>query len=148
MALEMMINVSEQVKNQQDATHSISMGNSPFQDGVKFTVTGYGYRHPKVDGKILDKTSPVLTTTIGDLFLTMVTRSKVTADGQIIAPNGTFNKAIADKIAELNGKTNGEILTAIVKMAEGKEITVTREAYIAGDGTRRYPATIIHLNFV
>lgn len=129
---------------------SISMSNSPFQNKVTLKVTGFTYKQAENDGKVDADAmvNPVLTTTVGDMFLSMTLKAKVDADGKILEPNGTFNQFIKDTISKNNGKSNGEILNAIVDGCKDKEIVVSRQPYstISKDG-RKYVAYMVVLNF-
>ena len=129
---------------------SISMSNSPFQNKVTFKVTGFTYKQAENDGKVDADAmvNPVLTTTVGDMFLSMTLKAKVDADGKILEPNGTFNQFIKDTISKNNGKSNGEILNAIVDGCKDKEVVVSRQPYstISKD-ERKYVAYMVVLNF-
>lgn len=129
---------------------SISMGNSPFQQGVTFKVTGFTYKQAQNDGKVDANafTNPVLETTIGDMFLSMTLKARVNAEGKILEPNGTFNQFIKDTISKMGGKSNGEILTAIVDGCKDKEVVVSRQPYAAmtKDG-RKFAASLVVLDF-
>lgn len=129
---------------------TISMGNSPFQDRVTFKVTDFTYKQAENDGKVDAKASvnPVLTTSIGDMFLSMALKMRVDAEGKILEPNGTFNKFIKDTISNNAGKSNGEILTAIVGGCKDKEIVVSRQPYVAvtKDG-RKFASSLVILDF-
>jgi hypothetical protein len=129
---------------------SISMGNSPFQQGVIFKVTGFTYKQAQNDGKVDANASvnPVLTTSVGDMFLSMVLKARVDAEGKVLEPNGTFNQFVKNIISNMVGKSNGEILTAIVDGCEDKEVFVTRQPYAAmtKDG-RKFAASLVILDF-
>lgn len=129
---------------------TISMGNSPFQDKVTFKVTGFTYKQAENDGKVDANAfaNPVLTTSVGDMFLSMALKAKVNAEGNILEPNGTFNKFIKDTISKNAGKSNGEILTALVKGCKDKEVVVSRQPYAAmtKDG-RKFAASLVILDF-
>ncbi|MDY5324410.1 MAG: hypothetical protein SPG96_05775 [Succinivibrio sp.] len=129
---------------------TISMGQSPFQDRVTFKVTGFTYKQAENDGKVDAKASvnPVLITTVGDMFLSMALKMRVDAEGKILEPNGTFNHFIKDIIGRMAGKSNGEILTAIVDGCKDKEVVVSRQPYVAitKDG-RKFAASLVILDF-
>lgn len=129
---------------------TISMGNSPFQDKVTFKVTGFTYKQAENDGKVDVNAfaNPVLTTSVGDMFLSMALKAKVNAEGNILEPNGTFNKFIKDTISKNAGKSNGEILTALVEGCKDKEVVVSRQPYAAmtKDG-RKFAASLVILDF-
>mgnify|MGYP006878126300 CR=1 FL=1 len=129
---------------------SISMGHSPFQDRVTFKVTGFTYKQAQNDGKVDANASvnPVLTTSVGDMFLSMAIKARVDAEGHILEPNGTFNRFIGDTISANTGKSNGEILKAIVNGCKDKEVVVSRQPYaaITKDG-RRFASSLVILNF-
>ena len=129
---------------------SISMSNSPFQNKVTFKVTSFTYKQAENDGKVDADAmvNPVLTTTVGDMFLSMILKAKVDADGKILEPNGTFNQFIKDTISKNNGKSNGEILNAIVDGCKDKEVVVSRQPYSAISKDRqKYVAYMVVLNF-
>lgn len=129
---------------------SISMGNSPFQHGVTFKVTGFTYKQAQNDGKVDPNASanPVLITSVGDLFLSMALKARVTAEGGVLEPNGTFNQFVKNTISEKAGKCNGEILAAIVEGCKNKEVVVSRRPYAAmtKDG-RKFAASLVVLDF-
>lgn len=129
---------------------SISMSNSPFQNGVIFKVTGFTYKQAENDGKVDANAmvNPVLVTTVGDMFLSMTLKSRVDADGNVLEPNGTFNQFVRTTISKMAGKTNGEILNAIVDGCKDKEIVVTRKPYsaLSKDG-RRFGSALVILDF-
>lgn len=129
---------------------SISMGNSPFQQGVIFEVTGFTYKQAQNDGRVDANASvnPVLTTSVGDMFLSMALKARVDAEGKVLEPNGTFNQFIKDTISKMLGKSNGEILTAIVDGCKDKRIVVSRQPYAAmtKDG-RKFAASLVILDF-
>ena len=139
---------TESETNTANASTSIKQGNSPFQNNVQFTISGFSYEKAEVDGKV-DKDAylnPVLVTSVGSLFLSTVLRSRVKDDGSVLTPNGTFNKFCREQISKYN--TNGEILKAIVDGCEDKKIVVNRIPFaaISKDG-RRIPAFLMELNF-
>lgn len=129
---------------------TISMGNSPFQQNAIFKVTGFTYKQAENDGKVDANAfaNPVLTTTIGDMFLSMALKARVNAEGSVLEPNGTFNRFIKDTISANTGKSNGEILKAIVDGCKDKEVKVSRQPYaaITKDG-RRFAASLVILDF-
>ena len=129
---------------------SISMGQSPFQDRVAFKVTGFTYKQAEDDGKVDANASvnPVLTTSVGDMFLSMALKARVNAEGAILEPSGTFNRFIKDTISKMAGKSNGEILAAIVDGSKDKEVVVSRQPYVAitKDG-RKFASSLVILNF-
>lgn len=130
---------------------NISLGNSPFQHGVRFKVTGFTFTVPLEDGKpkANARTLPVLVTTVGNLYLSLLTKRKVGSDGEIRTPNGTFNKAVADIIKASNGKTDGEILQAIVDANKDKEIETLRTPFVAKSKLQtEYASDLIEFNFV
>lgn len=129
---------------------SISMGQSPFQDRVTFKVTGFTYKQAQIDGKVDTNasTNPVLITTVGDMFLSMALKARVSAEGSVLEPNGTFNRFVKDTISKMAGKSNGEILTAIVDGCKDKEVVVSRQPYVAitKDG-RKFASSLVVLDF-
>ena len=145
------VSASNDARENANKSNSIALGHSPFQHNVKFTVGGFDYKVPQEDGKVDAKArlNPVLTTSVGDLFLTTLTRSRVDADGNVLEPDGTFNAFVRKTIAENSTKTNGEILTAIVKGCENKQLIVERVPYVglSKDG-RRFATSLVKINFV
>lgn len=138
-----------------NSSNDIARGTSPFQNGVVFTVIGFSYEKPEVDGKVKAdaKPQPVLTAKIGDknasLFVKALNRSAVRADGSVLEHNGTFNQFVRETIASLSDKNNGEILQAICAGCAGRRIIVERVPYSAKskDG-RNYASSLVDLNFV
>lgn len=131
-----------------DNMSTIKQAYSPFQDKVVFRVTGYSFRKAEIDGKV-DKDAflnPVLETTIGDLFLSTILRGRITADGTVLIPSGTFNLFVKEQIAA--HRTNGEILKAIVDGCENKDLIVRRTPYagVTKDG-RQYAAALVEIDF-
>lgn len=128
---------------------SIKRGNSPFQHNVQFTISGFSYEKAEMDGKVSKDAylNPVLTTSVGSLFLSTVLRSRVKADGTVVTPDGTFNKFCREQIAVHN--TNGEILQAIVDGCKDKKVVVNRVPYasLTKDG-RTVASFLVELNFV
>lgn len=136
-------------KNTADSSTTIKRGNSPFQHNVQFTITDHSYRKAEMDGKVAKDAylNPVLVTSIGDLFLSTVLRSRVKSDGTVITPDGTFNKFCREQIAAHN--TNGEILQAIVDDCKDKKVVVNRVPYtsLTKDG-RTVASFLVELNLV
>lgn len=150
MALTGFKPVNDDAKAVANKSFTISMGSSPFQDNVEFTVSDYDYRQAENDGKV-DKDAymnPVLVTSVGDLFLSTIVKAKVKADGTIIAPSGTFNVFVKNTIASMSGKSNGEILKEIVKGCAGKVLLVSRVPYAAkAKDDRKYAASLVNISF-
>lgn len=143
------VEVDEKEKKAIGESFSISLGNSPFQDKVVFKITGFTFKKAENDGKV-DKDArknPVLTTTVGDCFLSMCTKAKVTDKSKILEPNGTFNTYIKETIATMHGKNNETILQQIVDDCKDKEICVTRVPYSALGKNGSYVAYATILNF-
>lgn len=130
---------------------SLTIANSPFLDGVVLTISDFGFRVAEIDGKVAKdaRVLPVLVTSVGDLFISMLIRSKVDKDGNILETSGDLNELVKSKIAELRGKTDGEILSAIVGECKGKKFVVKRQNFAAltKDG-RQYPTSLININEV
>ena len=145
------VSASNDARENANKSNSIALGHSPFQHNVKFTVSGFDYKVAQEDGKVDPKArlNPVLTTSVGDLFLTTLTRSRVDADGNVLEPKGTFNDFVRKTISENSTKTNGEILTAIVNGCKDKQLIVERVPYVglSKDG-RRFATSLVKINFV
>ena len=137
-----------EIKTANEST-SIKQGNSPFQHNVVFTVSGFSYEKAEIDGKVAQDAylNPVLTTCVGSLFLSTILRSRVDFDGNVLTPDGTFNKFCREQIA--THKTNGEILQAIVDGCKSKNINTIRTSYSAMsmDG-RRISSFFCEFDFV
>lgn len=131
-----------------NASTSIKRGNSPFQHNVEFTISDFSYEKAEMDGKVSKDAylNPVLTTSVGSLFLSTVLRSRVKSDGTVITPDGTFNKFCREQITAHN--TNGEILQAIVDGCKDKKVVVNRVPYssLTKDG-RIVAGFLVELNF-
>lgn len=145
------VSASNDARENANKSNSIALGHSPFQHNVKFTVSGFDYKVAQEDGKVDPKArlNPVLTTSVGDLFLSTLTRSRVDADGNVLEPKGTFNDFVRKTISENSTKTNGEILTAIVDGCKDKQLIVERVPYVglSKDG-RRFATSLVKINFV
>lgn len=132
-----------------DESTSIKDGNSPFQNNVQFTISGYTYVKAKNDG-VVDKDArsvPVFKTSVGNLFLSTIIRSQVKSDGSVITPNGTFNEFVKRQIAEKS--TNKEIMSTVVQGCQGKQIRVTRVPYAGLTRDNRPIAKfLVQLDFV
>lgn len=126
----------------------IKRGESPFQHGVKFTISDWDVVKLEIDGKVASdaRELPVFITSVGDLFLNMVTRAKVDKEGKILTPNGTFNQFVKECITKHT--TNAEILNAIVQGCKDKEIIVRRTPFVAESrlGTS-YASALVELDF-
>lgn len=124
-----------QDKDNASKGHNISLGVNPFSDGATFEVTGFGFTVPEEDNKPKEgaRTLPVLETSLGNLYLSLLTRRKVTSDGRILTPNGTLNVAVKEIVAANAGKTDGEILSAICEdpRVKGRKIKVQRTEFLA-----------------
>lgn len=129
----------------------LSNGTSPFQQDVEFTVTGWDIQYPMNDGKV-DKNArpiPVLTTTVGNAFISMIIKTKLSTDGKPVEPSGTFNKKVKEIIVSSKGKSDFEILNAICDAVKDKKVRVSREFYSArSKDSREYAAYLVNLDFV
>lgn len=150
MSLTTFANLQGNAAKTADSSKSLGQSFSPFQDGKTFKVSGYGYKVLETDGKVSEdaRPLPVLKTTLGDLFISMAVRPKVSADGEILTPDGTFNDFVRDTILANPDKTNKELLSLIVKGCKDKEVTVRRTPYpsTTREGTR-YVAFMVNLDF-
>lgn len=141
--------VTNDAKAKADKQMFLTRGNSPFKDGIEFTITGYNYVQPEENGRVDAKarTLPVFVTSVGNLFLSMITKKKVLSDGSFREPDGTFNKDFAKKLSELSGKTDGDILTEMVNAFKDKTIVVDRQLVSVKRDGREVVSTIINLNY-
>ena len=145
------VSASNDARENANKSNSIALGHSPFQHNVKFTVSGFDYKVAQEDGKVDPKArlNPVLTTSVGDLYLSTLTRSRVDADGNVLEPKGTFNDFVRKTISENSTKTNGEILTAIVDGCKDKQLIVERVPYVGlSKDDRRFATSLVKINFV
>lgn len=130
--------------------NTLARSTSPFQQDVVFTVTGFSYEKPEIDGKVATdaKPQPVLTTSIGSLFVKPLNRNAVKADGTVLEHAGTFNKFVRDTISANATKNNGEILQLIVDGCKDKPLIVERIPYSARakDG-RDYATSMVDIHF-
>lgn len=104
-------------------------GTSPFQDNVEFNITGFTYKVAVVDGKQSDHVLPILTTTVGDAFVSMFTKLHPATDGTPRKAEGTAVELLLNTIAANSGKTNDEVLSAVVAAFKDKKVRVTRRSY-------------------
>ena len=139
---------------QDDQARTLSAGNSPFVDGVEFTLTGHRHVFPIIDGteKRDGYPLPVFTTSLGAeayLFLSMVLKQKVDADNHILTPSGSFNALVREIIAANAGNTDNQILATIEARMTGKRIRVTRVPFIKLNSKGvRIPSSYINLDIV
>lgn len=113
---------------------NISLGSSPFQDNVEFVINDFTFTVPMEDGKEKKdaRALPVLITSIGNLYLSLLLKRKVTSDGRILTPNGTLNQVVREVIGKSNSLSDGEILQSIVgdPRIKGHNIKVKRTSFI------------------
>lgn len=144
-------------KKLQDAKNGnrLTGSKSPFTNNVTFTVTGhtfvqaYNGTTPQVNGANQEIIVPVLTTTIGNLFVSMLQKPKIDYKDNLVKPEGTFVDLVNKIIAENADKTDDQILTAIVEQAKDKQIQATWNNIIVLDRwQRRQPSHVVNFNFV
>lgn len=121
---------------------------SPFRDGVVFTISDYDFRYPEKDGKIDEDAPivPVLVTSLGDLFISRLTRIYLTKKDEQVFSKGSFTDKVNEILA--TNKSNGERLQAIVDTAKDHKIKVTLRNYIGEGRYGRYPFDVADFNFV
>lgn len=144
--------VSEEVANRAKTEFTLTRTQSPFQHGVTFQVTGFAFRKPVYDDIKASENAtpiPVLTTTVGDLFIKMLFRKGIDAEGNIIDHDGSFNKEVSDILATNSTKNDGEILSLIVENCKDKKLVVSRKNFV-GINTlnQRYATSIVDINYV
>ena len=141
-----MANITFTESKRVGAGSELFTGVSPWQDQVKFRVTGSAYRAR--EGHENEDSLPVLTTTIGDLFLSTLLRARVDEKGKRLVPNGSLNRKLVE-IAGTGTKTKKEVLDALVVACEGHDILVRRVDYVGarGDGSR-YPASYLEFDII
>lgn len=146
-------------KEKADKSFSITNGSSPFKNGVEFTVKSHDYKNAEFDGKVAEdaKDLPGFVISLNGkekfIFLKTVLDEDNTAydeDGKMfsLSAEGEVN-ILARKIRdEKEGKSNGELLKAIVKELKNKPIVVTRVAYmgLSFKGNKQ-PKSLMELNF-
>lgn len=130
---------------------TLARSQSPFQHGVTFKITGYDFVKPVYnDTKASAEASfiPVLTTTIGNLFIKMLLRKGVDKDGNIVNHDGAFNQKIAEILSANTDKNDGEILQLILKDYKNQKLAVSRKDFVAvGKDGRSYPTSLVDINF-
>lgn len=141
-----MANITFTESKRVGAGSELFQGVSPWQDGVKFRITGSAYRSR--EGHENEDALPVLVTTIGDLFLSTLLRSRVDDKGQRLVPNGTLNQKLVE-VAGTGSKTKKEVLDAMLAATAGKDILTKRKDYVGmrGDGSR-YPASYLEFDIL
>lgn len=121
-----------------DANNAITLGRlNPYVEGTKFRVTGFTYVQSTEDGEVRKdpKTNkpilvPALNTTVGEpIRISELIRSVSTTSGDVIERTGTANKAILETIIANHGKSNGELLQAVVNMLGNREIVCHTKPY-------------------
>lgn len=149
MALTGFVPVNESDKQKAAGGFSLSSRNSPFIDKVEFKVEDYLFVRKEEDGVVDPKSRPiaVLKTSVGNLFLSMLTRRKVDSKGAIKEPNGSFNVVVRKCISDNSGKSDGEILTELVKLCKGKKLVVKRTAFVTTGKYGDYATDLIEINF-
>ena len=127
-----------------NADNELFKGQSPWAEGVTFTVSGYAYR--ALVGKENEQALPALETSLGYLFVSTLSKPKVDAEGNRIVPNGAFNR---DWLAiDKKDKTNKQVLTALVDLTQGKTLVCHRRDYVAADAKgRRFPASFVEFDY-
>lgn len=126
-----------------------AIGTSPFIQGTLVKINGYETVQVSIDGAI-PSDAPyrlIFKTNVGDLALTMLFRSRVDANGNIVKPKGTFNDYLAKTISENPNITVEDLAKRII--LEHSNIKVTRSEYVGltKDG-RQYPASIVGFDIV
>lgn len=145
------VSASKEAREKFSQLSTSVLGHSPFQHNVKFTISDFDYKVAQEDGvtKKDARLCPVLTTSIGDLFVSTITRSRVDADGNVLTPDGTFNTFVFKTIAENATKTIGETLTAIVEGCKGKTLIVERVPFtMINKSGNRQASALVKINFV
>lgn len=154
MALTGFQSVSATEKESANKSNSLSQGTSPFVQNATFTVTGFDYRKPEIDGKVPANAlpQPVFVCRMGendvDLFVKPLTRGVACADGTVLDHKGGLNLWVRDQLVALRGKNDGEILQALVDGLKDKTLIVDRVPYTAQskDG-RTYAASLVDIHF-
>ncbi len=120
---------------------------SAFRDGVTFKITGFDYVEAQEDGKI-KAVCPVFKTTIGDLFMSRLTRRYVDKDGNTHSCGGNLVDTLFEVITKNRGKkSDGEMFTEVCKKVKDKTITVTLHPYIKETKYGTMPADVADFNF-
>lgn len=128
----------------------INGGRSPWLDGMTFKIIGYELVDVVVTETSETHSCWTFKTSIGVcLFLSMLTRIRLDANGEQHIPSGTFNKAFANALTSTTAKNVGDFLDSFTASVKNRNITVALERY---NGLSRngnvYPATLVNFNFV
>lgn len=123
-------------------------GGSPFKDLVTFTVTGYGFVKA-MDGttEVSRHPLPILKTSIGNLFLSMLTKRKVDKDGKILTPSGSFNRDYQKLLKDNPTADDSAIFSKIMEMTKDKTLICKRVSYVARGEHGDYPAEMVEINY-
>ena len=117
-------------------------------DGSEFTVKKCGFAQRVEDGVPKDSYAPVF---IDDndklMFVRMLVRERVKADGSIISPNGEVNLKTLEIISKNEGKNDQEILDALFAEFRDRTFVAHRQTYAAKGRFGEYPASIINFSF-
>lgn len=131
--------------------HKLTGGNSPFLDNRVFHVTGFAWRDLIINGVVQEgKSVAVLTTDIGDLFVSMLRRDKCAYDGTIIRTNGTFNVDVKSTIENADRSvTDAQLLQQLVDLAQSRgALRVRRQSYQAcGFNKKAEAREIVHIDY-
>lgn len=119
--------------------------------GQEIEITGVSYRQAEFSDNTTSKNVSVVFTTnvLVDIFWSSLTRVIIRVDQTVFKPEGTFNVWFREKLTELRGKSNEEVITAIEKEATGMKLVV-REDFIQGynrDGSTG-PRHVIYYDIV
>lgn len=117
-------------------------------DGTEFTIKQATFAQRYEDGVAKDSFAPVFIDDNGKLlFVKMLVRERVKADGTIISPNGSVNKRAMEIIAANEGKTDQEVLDALFNEFKDKTFVASRQTYAAKGKFGEFPASIINFSF-
>lgn len=144
MALQM-TSVTAERKQKAQESFTLTQSQSPFLDGVTFQITA----HDVVDFVGNENATPVLVTSIGNLFPSMITRARVDSKGNILTPDGSFNREFTSLLLNNRDKNNKQVLDLVVTTFSNKTIKVTRKLFAAkrANGTE-YPSSLIVLDII
>lgn len=128
----------------------VNGGRSPWLDGMTFKIVGY-----ELVDVVVTETNEThqcwtfKTSNDVRLFLSMLTRIRLDANGEQHMPTGTFNLAFSNALATTTAKNVGDFLDSFVASVKDKNITVALEHYNAlSRNGNVYPATLVNFNFV
>lgn len=123
-------------------------GSSPFSDGTVFNITDAHYARVEIDGKASEIITPVLETTVGTMWLSMLTKGHARHNGTPVYSEGSATRAILEA-AEAHKDKASDAFKAILDVTKDKQIRVTRRVFtgLSREG-KIISSSVVDLNFV